>query len=328
MIASETTPHTALVTPVTSKSVVRFMDTADASCSSNVDQIFRRTPASTSKEPTELQCATLLLSVADIVSKEIDAEGIDWEDDISDPPPLSLGDTENIYSRIVANSPDAEAESRTRTSITAMDVLSRARSVSLDMCDDDSSQERSHKRGCSAASSKSGAAVISPIHSPVTRRNPRRTSKIKALLLNTRSEMPTRKYVEAKGTRTGPVKTILRKKFSWKNYPEVGCPRHHTICIQYPRFTHFCLKSHATTCSSNSWRHFSLQIVKNTYAIPLSITPFSKSTTTTSSPNDSWNWLPTTGMYLTTKHSRSSRSEIAFAVTSSPTCNPRKNEGS
>lgn len=221
MIASETTPHTALVTPVTSKSVVRFMDTADASCSSNVDQIFRRTPASTSKEPTELQCATLLLSVADIVSKEIDSEGIDWEDDISDPPPLSLGDTENIYSRIVANSPDAEAESRTRTSITAMDVLSRARSVSLDMCDDDSSQERSHKRGCTAASSKSGAAVISPIHSPVTRRNPRRTSKIKALLLNTRSEMPTRKYVEAKGTRTGPVKTILRKKFSWKNYPEL-----------------------------------------------------------------------------------------------------------
>lgn len=220
MIASETTPQTVLVTPVTSKSVVRFMDAAEASSSSNVDQIFRRTP-NTRKEPTELQCATLLLSVADIVSKEIDSEGIDWEDDISDPPPLSLGDTENLYSRIGTKSPDADSESRTRTSITAMDLLSRARSVSMDLCDDDSSQERPKKVGCSSASSKSGAAVISPIHSPVTRRNPRRTSKIKTLLLNSRSEMPTRKYVEAKGTRTGPVKTILRKKFSWKNYPEV-----------------------------------------------------------------------------------------------------------
>jgi hypothetical protein len=217
MIAPETTPQAALVTPIVTpiipKNVVRFMDAFDTSFSSNVDQIFR----GNIKESIEIQGATLLLSVADIVSKEIDSEGIDWEDDMLDPPPLSLVETENLYSRSVPHTSDAEPESRPRNSF---HFLSRIRAVSLDLCDEVPS------RGCSPqldCSTKSGVAIVSPLNSPISRRNPRRTSKIKAFMLNKRSEMPTRKSVEAKGTLTGPVKTILRKKFSWKNYPEVCC---------------------------------------------------------------------------------------------------------
>ena len=173
--------------------------------------------------PTEVQCATLLLSVAGIVSKEIDSEGVDWDDDITDPPPLSLVDTENLFSRQSSNANDSDAVLRSRTSITSMHLLNRIRAVSLDMCDGDTNRGASPVPSCSSsASSEEGPVVVSPLNSPVSRRNPRRASKIKALLLNKRSEMPTRKSVEAKGTLNGPVKTILRKKFSWKNYPEVG----------------------------------------------------------------------------------------------------------
>lgn len=224
MITSETIPDAALVTPIPSKNVVRFMDTRDTSFPSNVDEIFMCTPNTKNpkKEPTEVQCATLLLSVAGIVSKEIDSEGVDWDDDIADPPPLSLVDTENLFSRHATNAIDSQGTPRPRTTITSMHLLNRIRAVSLDMCDGDERKDASPVPSCSSsASGEEGPVVVSPLHSPVSRRNPRRASKIKALILNKRSEMPTKKSVEAKGILNGPVKTILRKKFSWKNYPEV-----------------------------------------------------------------------------------------------------------
>jgi hypothetical protein len=226
MIASETIPEAALVTPIPSKNVVRFMDTLETSFSSNVNEIFRCSKNTTrsTKEPTEAQCAALLLSVAGIVSKEIDSEGVDWDDDMADPPPLSLVDTENLFSRHAKNPMDSEPLTRPRPSITSMQLLNRIRAVSIDMCDaDPCGEDASQELSCSSsASSEDGPVVVSPLNSPVSRRNPRRATKIKALLLNKRSEMPTKKSVEAKGTLNGPVKTILRKKFSWKNYPEVS----------------------------------------------------------------------------------------------------------
>lgn len=221
MIASETIPDAALVTPIPSKNVVRFMDTLESSFSSNVNEIFRCSN-NTPKEPTEVQCAALLLSVAGIVSKEIDSEGVDWDDDVADPPPLSLVDTENLFSRHAQNPIDSEPLPRPRPSITSMQLLNRIRAVSIDMCDADVCGDPSHELSCSSStSSEEGPVVVSPLNSPASRRNPRRASKMKALLLNKRSEMPTKKSVEAKGTLNGPVKTILRKKFSWKNYPEL-----------------------------------------------------------------------------------------------------------
>lgn len=171
------------------------------------------------KESSEHQGAALLLKVAGIVSKEIDSDGIDWEDDLrSDPPPLSLVETENIYLKSVAHTKDSDtADSRPRTSFLS---LSRIRSVSIDLSEP---EETSSREGSPDLGFSLGAPIVSPLNSPVnSRRTPRRKSGIKALMLNKHSEMPTKKMVEAKGTLNGhTLKTILRKKFSWKNYPEL-----------------------------------------------------------------------------------------------------------
>jgi len=199
-------------------------DTSNASLSSNVDQISPRTVDS-----TERQVASLLLSVSSIVLKEIDSEGIDWEDDLhSDPPPISIVDTENLYRRTNRNEArDADASNKSQANkrsglvTSSMLDLSRIRTVSIDISDDGLSRESSPVLGCS---SRSNAAVISPVHSPLSRRNPKRkvNIKIKKFTLNgKRCEIPTRKSVQAKGNTNGPLKTILRKKFSWKNYPEL-----------------------------------------------------------------------------------------------------------
>ena len=67
--------------------------------------------------PTEVQCATLVLSVAGIVPLLIDSDGVDWDNDITVPPPLSLADTENLLSRHGSNANDLEAVLRPRTSM-------------------------------------------------------------------------------------------------------------------------------------------------------------------------------------------------------------------
>lgn len=197
---------------------VRFMDSSSNEFSSNVRQVFTQT-----KESNEHQDASLLLSVANIVLKEIGSEDIDWEDDLpSDPPPLSLDEAEHIYRRRIERKGDADAkhDSYSLAGTTSLD-LSRIRAVSIDVSDEGSSGKSSpiFEQGYS---SKSNAALISPGSSPVSRRNPRRKSNMKTLLLSKHCNIPTRKSVQAKRNVSGPLKTILRKKFSWKNYPEVS----------------------------------------------------------------------------------------------------------
>lgn len=229
------------------------------------------------KESSEHQGAALLLKVAGIVSKEIDSDGIDWEDDLrSDPPPLSLVETENIYLKSVAHTKDSDtADSRPRTSFLS---LSRIRSVSIDLSEP---EETSSREGSPDLGFSLGAPIVSPLNSPVnSRRTPRRKSGIKALMLNKHSEMPTKKMVEAKGTLNGhTLKTILRKKFSWKNYPEVSSKNSCEV-----------LTSTSDTRNSQisfnfsifSWKHFSLPTGKNIFVTLLLTTLFNKSSTTTS----------------------------------------------
>eukprot|EP00546_Thalassionema_frauenfeldii_P004193 CAMPEP_0178926336 /NCGR_PEP_ID=MMETSP0786-20121207/18473_1 /TAXON_ID=186022 /ORGANISM="Thalassionema frauenfeldii, Strain CCMP 1798" /LENGTH=326 /DNA_ID=CAMNT_0020601441 /DNA_START=56 /DNA_END=1036 /DNA_ORIENTATION=+ len=196
---------------------VRFMDSSSNEFSSNVRQVFTQT-----KESNEHQDASLLLSVANIVLKEIGSEDIDWEDDLpSDPPPLSLDEAEHIYRRRIERKGDADTkhDSYSLAGTTSLD-LSRIRAVSIDVSDEGSSGKSSPIFD-QEYSSKSNAALISPGSSPVSRRNPRRKSNMKTLMLSKHCNIPTRKSVQAKRNVSGPLKTILRKKFSWKNYPEL-----------------------------------------------------------------------------------------------------------
>ena len=76
----------------------------------------------------------------------------------------------------------------------------------------------------------------------------------------------------------------------------------------------------------NSWKPFSLRTEKNIYVTLLSTTLYSRNSTTTGSLNDSSNLLPIMAMFLTKRPSHSWQSVTEFAVISSPTFNPPRNE--
>mmetsp|Transcript_14533 Transcript_14533/g.21436 ORF Transcript_14533/g.21436 Transcript_14533/m.21436 type:complete len:324 (+) Transcript_14533:191-1162(+) len=214
MITATLQSNPSSMPPASKGQCVRFMDSFNGEFSSNVDQVFTQT-----KESNEHQDASLLLSVANIVLKEIGSEDIDWGDDSPpNPPPLSLVETENMYRSRTGNSGDADTRSESYSLTNSSLDLSRIRSVSIDVSDEGSSGKSSPVFDYS---SKSNAFLISPENSPVSRRNPKRKSNVKALMLNKHCDIPTKKSVQAKRNLSGPVKTILRKKFSWKNYPEL-----------------------------------------------------------------------------------------------------------
>jgi hypothetical protein len=208
--------NTYEITPSSQREVVKLTNEHDFMLSSNFNQIFRCT-GGIQHELSEVQGANLLLSFASIVSKEIDEGVVDWEDDIRSSFPPSVVNTENLFVER-SNKNDSDFTIRSKVSIT--NIPHRIRTVSLDVCD--VSQDGSFNE-ISLASSGSGLVSLadSPVISSINRRNPKRGAKMKSLTLNKRSEIPTKKSVEAKGKLNRPVETILRKKFSWKNYPEV-----------------------------------------------------------------------------------------------------------
>jgi hypothetical protein len=210
--------NTYEITPSSQREVVKLNNEHELLLSSNLNQIFRYTK-SMQNELSEVQGANLLLSFASIVSKEIDEEDVDWEDDIRCSFPLGVVDTENLFVDRGTSNKDLDFTGRTKISVT--NIPHRIRSVSLDVCDE--SQDGSINE-VSLSSSRSGlvSPTDSPVISSINRRNPKRGAKMKSLTLNKRSEIPTKKSVEAKGKLNRPVETILRKKFSWKNYPEVS----------------------------------------------------------------------------------------------------------
>jgi len=209
--------NTYEITPSSQREVVKLTNEHDLIMSSNLNQIFRYTQG-IQNELSEVQGANLLLSFASIVSKEIDEEEVDWEDDMRCSLPLSVVDKENLC--IGRGNCNTDSDFTVRSKISITNIPHRIRTVSLDVCD--VSQDGSINEVSLASS---GSRLVSPADSPVissiNRRNPKRGAKMKSLTLNKRSEIPTKKSVEAKGKLNRPVETILRKKFSWKNYPEL-----------------------------------------------------------------------------------------------------------
>lgn len=183
-------------------------------------------PTSAGRTPAEDEAARLLLSVSTIVSRELSENGSVFDDNdgpnYSSPPP-SPGGRGALTSLLSTHSPSSGEESFT---------WNRVRTVSID----------SPLAGGSPNHSKASnpnmtdAAVVSPSNTPVTRGRPVRKASARLLHKPKKVEhlrlpkMPTlrsaavskvqrRKALQACAAKGMPIKKILRKKFSWKNYP-------------------------------------------------------------------------------------------------------------
>jgi hypothetical protein len=180
---------------------------------------------------TEHRDAALFLSVVAIATKEIHIDGLVWDDDEpfmgraealspSIPSIHASGTTSVLTPRFLER--DSDMEDLTLPPADERFAWSRIRAVSID------SPEDENTRSSRELYRKGTLNIISPHNSPVSRRMPLRKPGLrvtKRRSLSTDSSnsknidkrtLPTHNMVKTQGS-----KTILRKKFSWKNYPEV-----------------------------------------------------------------------------------------------------------
>lgn len=189
---------------------------------------------------TEHRDAALLLSVAAIATKEIHIDGASWSADdgvkrmgsLSIPTIMNLAKKEarknsslqlspRLSSLVSVSEMDYQNEGLS-PSTTLLDGWNRVRSVSVD-------EERS-----GSPIHSSGAAIVSPLSSPISNQRPLRKPMLRPWSSRKRElsasstfsaggGADSKRPLHPNGVRHGrAVKTILRKKFSWKNYPEVS----------------------------------------------------------------------------------------------------------
>lgn len=194
-------------------------------------------------DSSERQGAALLLSVAAIVSKEIDSEGVNWEDDVASlamipTPSLQVTHrrkrTSTLRVRNYSESSSDEDEDGVNPAISTSHLeWNRIRAVSIDDLEEDEDGDVECSEEGSVGFPSKSTPIVSPLNSPVTRKLPLRKSSLRALsrkrsvrlppVANGPSSGKSKRPLQPNGVLKGnAVKTILRKKFSWKNYPEVS----------------------------------------------------------------------------------------------------------
>lgn len=195
------------------------------------------------EEPTDRRDAALLLSVAAIATKEIHIDCTPSKIEES-PKPLKLaipslpkeGDTPilslspRLSSLVSVSEMDYENEGLNHVNhMSGPKGWNRIRAVSID------SPEEHSRNSPDLFLYENGKSlpIVSPMNSPVSNRITLRKPALRTLHRRKRDEetspkIPTpnsdllKRPLQPQGTIHGhPVKTILRKKFSWKNYPEV-----------------------------------------------------------------------------------------------------------
>jgi hypothetical protein len=118
-----------------------------------------------------------------------------------------------------------------------------------------------------------------------------------------------------------PIKTIGRKKFSWKCYPEV-CHTQLSLALvsisRIQRTTYL----HTFSPRFDSWNNSWLRIAKSIYDTRLSIIQSSRSNTTTALRMICSIWPLNMDTFLIRKNSPSSLFAIEFVATTSPMFNP------
>jgi len=187
------------ISPTTTEENPGLMQTAD-------------TPISTELE--EERGAALLLSVAAIVNMEIDKDGVNWEDDLENFPKLPDFESERTC---LPSATLSACCTESPVPANLFSIWNRIRSVSIDI-PEDLATYRGEKKTASED-------VVAPSDSPVSRRFPLRKAALLRKQRTTKAESPrTNKRIQLNSKSASPsssLKTILRKKFSWKNFPEL-----------------------------------------------------------------------------------------------------------
>lgn len=205
-------------------------------------------------ERTSLRDATLLLSIADICQSEIQTGGLAniWREDLTLPKFPCIGEEAGGPSDNAVLAPRTESLTEFLAN-TGRDLATRARSVSFDSPkhriiedDDDDSGEEGTRSPMSEKDSPS-VRPCSP-HTPLTIRHHRIPLRRNTLRLSTKARREAtakegrwtppspsvtelvvcpstparyRKALQGPCRKGIPIKRILRKKFSWKNLPEL-----------------------------------------------------------------------------------------------------------
>lgn len=175
-------------------------------------------------EKASVRDATLLLSIADICKSEIRIGGLSnlWRDDLTLPKFPCLSDPAQLENKILV--PRTESL-REFMSSSGMDLYpsTRIRSVSFDSPRKQEDVEEEIDDDSTDVSSD--VPMVSPLQTPRGRRVLRKGS---GRISKTKIEIPVSPVSPRRSkTLQGPcpknltIKKIQRKKFSWKNYPEV-----------------------------------------------------------------------------------------------------------
>ena len=183
---------------------------------------------------SEHRDAALLLAVAAIATKEIHIDGLVWDDDepfmgssmsFASNPSIHWADGARTTSPLTPFSLEhgSDMEDLTLPPTDDRFAWSRIRSVSIDSPEDENTRSsREHHR-------KGTLNIISPDSSPVSRRMPIRKPGLRVFTKrrtyssdSSDSSCEKRPFQTQNKAKNHAVKTILRKKFSWKNYPEVS----------------------------------------------------------------------------------------------------------
>ena len=184
------------------------------------------------RSATENQGAELLLAVADIVSKEIRVDGLVWDDDEEPNKKVPKLPSMNTRESKSALTPRFDLSHESFDEDDDMDYLelpptddcfswTRIRAVSMDTPEDEGYRESpdSYRKGI--------GNIISPESSPVSRRIPARKRGLRPTKRHRSESMDSvssgKRALPNSKHRGKGMKVILRKKFSWKNYPEVSC---------------------------------------------------------------------------------------------------------
>jgi hypothetical protein len=187
-----------------------------------------------SENLSEHRDAALLLAVAAIATKEMVIDGLIWDDDdpfmgrrVSFPaiPSIRVSHGARTTAPLSPWSLEdgSDMEDLTLPPTDDRFAWSRIRAVSIDSPEDENtrSSRELHRKGT--------LNIISPESSPVSRRMPIRKPGLRAFTKrrsyssdSSDSSSEKRPLQTQSKAKNHGMQTILRKKFSWKNYPEVS----------------------------------------------------------------------------------------------------------